>query len=237
MLNKRQSPNPIIHKTSQQYDNSVDVLKLRDVLLGVSCRLGTRRALMLFSDVPLTTRRAIMLFSDVPLRTRRALSPQALYGNSTLLALSGISLNVIMPFWLSTDKLFLKHFLLDFVYFQNTSIVRISCQDIQVMQIQAFRLKWLKWMQYILKNRHEVYMMNWRWTIVYSKIMNKSLVIIVYYRKYHELPTWGKKTDTVPEHHWKWSKDLFIHFQVGVKTLVDFLICFCFLVTYLGFKY
>ena len=131
MLNKRrQSPNPIIHKTSQQYDNAVDVLKLyTDVLLGVSCRLGTRRALM--------------LFSDVPLRTRRALSPQALYGDSTLLALSGISLNVIMPFWLSTDKLFLTHFLLDFVYFPNTLIVRILCQDLQVMQIQAFRLKLL----------------------------------------------------------------------------------------------
>ena len=57
-----------------------------------------------------------MLFSDVPLRTRRALSPQALYSDSTLLALSGISLNVIMPFWLSTDKLFLKHFLLDCVF-------------------------------------------------------------------------------------------------------------------------
>ena len=41
----------------------------------------------------LRARRALMLFTDVPLRTRRALSLYKVYGNSALLVLNGTSLN------------------------------------------------------------------------------------------------------------------------------------------------
>ena len=46
----------------------------------------------------LRARRALSLFKDVLLRTRRALSPLTFYSGSTLLVLSGTSLNIDLPF-------------------------------------------------------------------------------------------------------------------------------------------